>query len=309
MVQWWVNAPTATETAQWAAIGQQLGLTDFNPLSVHWNQPIKWKIEDTSSGGNIMSLAAGMVLSIGFGAFFSIVTVALTKLEQKFAGVTITSEHFNTAGRDVKTGLTAAVIVSQWTWAATLLQSSNVAWSFGLSGPFWYASGASVQVLLFGVLAIEIKRKAPNAHTFLEMVDVRWGKPAHLTFLWYGLWTNIIVSAMLLLGGSAVMMRPRPPRVALGPLIPAGTLIYTMVGGLKATFLASYLHTAIIFFGLVRATVTSRPFVRLRARDAVDDPSPLRNFPSPVSPSHPCFLASLDCLRPLRTFFNTRRSS
>ena len=175
MVQWWEEGkhPTAAETGLWTAIKGDLGLTDFDPLKVHWNEPIKWKIEDTSSGGNIMSFAAGMLLSIGFGAFFSIVTVLLTKLEQKFAGVTITSEHFNTAGRDVKTGLTAAVIVSQWTWAATLLQSSNVAWSFGLSGPFWYASGASVQVLLFGVLAIEIKRKAPNAHTFLEMVDVR----------------------------------------------------------------------------------------------------------------------------------------
>ena len=30
-----------------------------------------------------------------------------------------------------------AVIVSQWTWAATLLQSSNVAWQYGVSGPFW----------------------------------------------------------------------------------------------------------------------------------------------------------------------------
>lgn len=55
-------------------------------------------------------------------------------------------------------GLTAAVIVSQWTWAATLLQSSNVAWQYGVSGPFWYASGASIQILLFGILAIQIKR-------------------------------------------------------------------------------------------------------------------------------------------------------
>ena len=55
-------------------------------------------------------------------------------------------------------GLTAAVIVSQWTWAATLLQSSNVAWQYGVSGPFWYASGASTQILLFGILAIQIKR-------------------------------------------------------------------------------------------------------------------------------------------------------
>ena len=45
---------------------------------------------------------------------------------------------FSTAGRMIKTGLTASVIVSQWTWAATLLQSSNVAWAYGVSGPFWY---------------------------------------------------------------------------------------------------------------------------------------------------------------------------
>ena len=30
-------------------------------------------------------------------------------------------------------------------------------------------------------------------------------------------------------------------------LIPAGVLIYTFFGGLKATFFASYLHTGIIF--------------------------------------------------------------
>ena len=45
---------------------------------------------------------------------------------------------YSTAGRMIKTGLTASVIVSQWTWAATLLQSSNTAWQYGVSGPFWY---------------------------------------------------------------------------------------------------------------------------------------------------------------------------
>ena len=187
-----------------------------------------------------------------FGCFFSILTVLLTYLERKFAGVQTTSEHFNTAGRDVKTGLTASVIVSQWTWAATLLQSSNVAWQYGITGPFWYASGASIQVLIFGILAIEVKRKAPNAHTFLEMIYCRWGKAAHMTFLFFGLATNLIVSSMLLLGGCAVMQAAANiPIVASSFLIPLGTLIYTLVGGLKATFLASYLHTTIIFVGLI----------------------------------------------------------
>jgi len=164
----------------------------------------------------------------------------------------MTSEHFNTAGRDVKTGLTAAVIVSQWTWAATLLQSSNVAWNFGISGPFWYAAGASIQVLLFGVLAIEVKRKAPNCHTFLEMVKARWGKAAHFVFTYYAFATNLIVTSMLILGGADCMAATSGMNVYLASfLIPITVLTYTVMGGLKATFLASYIHTAIIFVGLV----------------------------------------------------------
>merc|ERR1719446_604015 len=152
-----------------------------------------------------LPLESGYAIVLGFGAFFSIFTTVLVFLDKKFNGTEHTSEFFNTAGRTVKTGLTASVIVSQWTWAATLLQSSNVAWNFGVSGPFWYAAGATIQVLLFGILAIEIKRKCPNAHTMLEIVDARWGKVAHLTFLIFAFMTNMLVTGMLLLGGAAVI--------------------------------------------------------------------------------------------------------
>jgi hypothetical protein len=76
---------------------------------------------------------------------------------------------FNTAGRTVKSGLVASAVVSSWTWAATLLQSSSVAYRYGVSGPFWYASGATVQILLFASIAIELKRRAPNAHVRLHI--------------------------------------------------------------------------------------------------------------------------------------------
>jgi hypothetical protein len=80
-----------------------------------------------------------------------------------------------------------------------------VAYKYGVSGPFWYASGATIQVLLFAVLAVEIKRKAPTAHTILEIVKQRWGTAAHLVFLVFCLLTNIIVTSMLILGGAAVV--------------------------------------------------------------------------------------------------------
>jgi len=209
------------------ALGVKLGLTEFNPTSVNWDAPISWKgallsgfggnsnssavnsaisgfnaalgLENTS--GSIMTQGAGYGMLFGFGIALTIGTIFLTYLEHKFGGSELNSEFFNTGGRDVKTGLTAAVIVSQWTWAATLLQSSNVAWMYGISGPFWYAAGATIQILLFGIVAIEVKRRAPNAHTFCEIIKLRWGTCAHIIFFWYGIAANAIVSAMLLLGG------------------------------------------------------------------------------------------------------------
>ncbi|CAI9830632.1 Urea active transporter [Nitrosopumilaceae archaeon] len=190
----------------------------------------------------------GWAIVVGLGAVFAVIISIEVKIEERYLGVNQTSEMFNTAGRTIKTGLTAAAIVSAWTWAATLLQSSTVAYQYGISGPFWYAAGASIQVLLFGILAIELKRKAPNAHTFLEIIRARYGNGSHKVFLVFALMTNMIVTAMLLLGGSAVVNGLTGMDISLAAfLIPLGVMIYTLVGGLKATFVADYMHTIIIF--------------------------------------------------------------
>jgi Na+/proline symporter len=170
---------------------------------------------------------------------------------------------FSTAGRTVKSGLVASAVVSSWTWAATLLQSSGIAYRYGVSGPFWYASGATVQILLFATIAIELKRRAPNAHvsfekslwctllihcqTFLEVIKARYGTEAHLVFTVFGLMTNILVTAMLLTGGSAVVSSlTGMPTPAACFLLPLGVIMYTMFGGIKATFLTDWVHTFVL---------------------------------------------------------------
>ena len=214
-------------------------------------------IAEGFSIGDVLDEGWGWFIVVGLGAVFAIVITIETKIEEKYLGVSQTSEWFNTAGRVIKTGLTAAAIVSAWTWAATLLQSSTVAYQYGISGPFWYAAGASIQVLLFGILAIELKRKAPNAHTFLEIIRARYGDGAHRVFLVFALMTNMIVTAMLLLGGAAVVNGLTGMDISLAAfLIPIGVMIYTLVGGLKATFVADYMHTIIIFIVILTFVAT-----------------------------------------------------
>jgi Na+/proline symporter len=90
-------------------------------------------------------------------------------------------------------------------------------------------------------------------HTYLEVVQARgWGPRAHQVFLGFALTCNVVVSAMLLLGGSAVIEQLTGlDRTWSSFLIPLGVLVYTYNGGLRATFYTSYFHTCIIFAVLI----------------------------------------------------------
>ncbi|KAG6870757.1 hypothetical protein C0995_010923 [Termitomyces sp. Mi166 len=79
------------------------------------------------------------------------------------------SEEFSSASKSIKLGLITSGIVLAWTTAATLLQSSAVAYKYGISGPWWYGAGAMIQVLLFAQLVAKLKLNALNAHTWLEI--------------------------------------------------------------------------------------------------------------------------------------------
>ncbi|KAF8839783.1 urea transporter [Paxillus ammoniavirescens] len=192
---------------------------------------------------------AGYGVVVGIGLFFSAFMVCLTAIQARYTGVSPkNSEEFTSASRSVKPGLIASGIVSAWTWAATLLQSSAVAYRYGISGPWWYAAGATVQVLLFAQLAAKLKLNAPYAHTWLEIVAVRWGTVAHLIFMFFGLATNLIVSSMLVLGGSATVTGlTGMSTIAACFLIPLGVAIYVVVGGMRSTLLCDYTHTTVLF--------------------------------------------------------------
>ncbi|KAJ3725059.1 urea transporter [Lentinula guzmanii] len=204
-----------------------------------------------SSSGNVLPQGAGYGVGMrtGIGLFFSAFMLLLTAVQARYTAFSPkNSEEFSSASRSVKPGLIASGIVSAWTWAATLLQSSAVAYKYGISGPWWYGAGATIQVLLFAMLAAKLKLNAPYAHTWLEIVGVRWGKAAHLIFMFFGLATNIIVSSMLILGGSATVTDlTGMSTLAACFLIPLGVVIYVIVGGMRSTLLCDYTHTTVLF--------------------------------------------------------------
>ena len=62
--------------------------------------------------------------------------------------------------------------------------------------------------------------------TFLEAVRARYGTATHFVYITFGLFTNILVTAMLLTGGSAVINSlTGVPTAAACFLLPLGVVI------------------------------------------------------------------------------------
>lgn len=195
---------------------------------------------------------AGYGIVLGFGLLLTALVLALLRIDGRGRKGDVTSEFFNTAGRSVKTGLTAAVICAQWTWTRDLTDSPTAAWLWGVSGSFWHAAGATIQLLLFSVVAVELKRKARNAHTVCEIVEARWGRAPHLTFLFFCLLTNLISTACILLSGATILNQLTGMNVWLCCfLLPWMTVIYLTFGGLRAKFFADYIYVVVMFIILI----------------------------------------------------------
>merc|ERR1719209_186324 len=204
-----------------------------------------------------VGLGAALLIFLGVGIFAVVIAQAF-QMVRKY--VYRDADNLDTAfdaGGKVSIGLTATTIVSQWTWSATLLQSSTVASKYGISGPYWYAGGATIQIIIFSILSIMLKTRAPGAKTFLQVIKARFGARTHLVFCTFAFFTNLIVMMSLTIAGTAVLnslvadLSPELAAMLLAAVIGG----YTLIGGLGATFYVSYFNTALIFMLIIMLMV------------------------------------------------------
>ena len=121
-------------------------------------------------------------------------------------------------------------------------------YNYGIQAGYYYGAGLAIQIAVMSVIGIHAKKKIPTAHTSLEAIELRYGKSAHLLYLTLSLICNICSClAMILACASGIsIIAGNLHIVASTLLIPFGVLLYTVVGGLKATFLTDFVHSSIL---------------------------------------------------------------
>ncbi|QGI81266.1 unnamed protein product [Fusarium fujikuroi] len=182
-------------------------------------------------------VAAGLAFAFGMMGLTAILKKTLNEDNSKV-------ETFMVANRTVRTGLVASAVVSSWLWSTALLSCVLVTYSYGISGAFWYGAGCSTVIVFFGYLGTVCKGRVPEAHTILEVIRIRYGTVAHLSFTFLAIVNNLLNTINMILGASAAISFLTGMHIMASTfLLPLGVVLYTLVGGIKATFLTDYIHT------------------------------------------------------------------
>ncbi|KAI4731577.1 hypothetical protein E4T49_00493 [Aureobasidium sp. EXF-10728] len=201
----------------------------------------------------LLNQAHGYGIIIGLSILFCLIILAAVRVQKRYLSEdSEQSEMFMVANRSVGTGLTASAVFSSWMWINESVICAAYTYRWGIALPVWWASGLSFQIALMALLGIVAKLRVPYAHTSLEFIRIRYGKYAHCIFILLNLVNNIFgCGSMILAGAQLVTGMTGMHVIAACILIPAGVVIYTAVGGLKATFITDYLHTAIALILLI----------------------------------------------------------
>lgn len=196
----------------------------------------------------LLSSWTSYLIIIGFSTFFALMALTLSWIEKKFSGVETNTEQFSTAGRSLKPGLIAVDIVSHWTWPGNILGPAYWCYALGIAGLLTWTSTGVVSLWIFAAVSIEFKIRAPKAHTMLELIKIRFGVPGHVVYFIYSVSVNILAVIFQLQPVVLILQYLCDSNIwAMSFLIPLGIMIYASVGGLKATFTTSYIHTVIIY--------------------------------------------------------------
>ncbi|MDD4983860.1 MAG: hypothetical protein PHH82_03430 [Candidatus ainarchaeum sp.] len=186
----------------------------------------------------------GYGLVIGFG----LVMFAITWFFARWKGYK-TKLGFLLAGRNVGWILGGATIAASWIWAPALFVSSQMAYTKGLAGIFWFTVPNVLALILFAFFAPQIRKKFPEGYTLPEYIKHKLkSESVHKIYLFPYFFYQLMSVAVQLFAGSALLYMLTGINIIIGMiLISVIVLAYTLVSGFEASVVTDLFQLILIY--------------------------------------------------------------
>lgn len=160
-------------------------------------------------------------------------------------------EDFMLAGRTVGLAMGTATVMATWVTANTVLVAPEMTYRAGIWGMIAY-SGAGLSLILFGPLAIRIKRLMPKGVTSGDFMRSRYGEK---TWLYYMFMANVYNFAFMItqaIGGGIILHLIFGIPFHIGAIsVILVCVVYTMLGGMRAVVGTDFIQTLLIMGAIV----------------------------------------------------------
>ncbi|GFR78156.1 urea-proton symporter DUR3-like [Elysia marginata] len=221
--------------------------------------------------GSVESWEA-LVLVCGLALGALLLAVVYTSIRRRVHGDVDTLDQAYDAGGKVSASLTAVCLAGQLLWPSLILQSGTRLTEPYIIGGIRSCLPVIITILLFPLLSLKLKTRAPGAKTFLQIIEARFGRTTHLLYCLFALLTNLVLNATLLMAGGnvfkVVVKDISDEMVAMVMAVLFGG--HAFLSGLGAVFYVSYFNVATIL--CVMSYITIKMF------SSASDEMPLGNF-------------------------------
>jgi Na+/proline symporter len=170
-----------------------------------------------------------------------------------------TEESRYVGARSFGTGALVATLVAAWASNYTLLAAAESGFTYGISGPIWYALAVGLPILFFVFpmnIVARIRESMPEGVTMIEYVGRRYDEKSRLVALITVLLSSILYIVSVILGVGIVLsslLNIGPDTaVAIGGVV---LIVYTALGGFEATVRSHVYQLALAGAGVVVALI------------------------------------------------------
>ncbi|WVN91191.1 uncharacterized protein L203_106448 [Cryptococcus depauperatus CBS 7841] len=192
---------------------------------------------------SLLPQSAGYATILAGGAFFAILMNGATWIQRRYTQYNPSRiEEFSSASRSVKTGcrLASPLPGSGQPFSSKPVHSPISTASLSHGGLAWAALNCCIRFYI-------LKGQGQRWRRF-DVAKVRFGTLGHFAFIFAAVVANFVVGSEILIGGAGVITGMTGISEYAGIwLLPTVIVLYVLTGGLRATFVADYLHCCILF--------------------------------------------------------------
>lgn len=145
---------------------------------------------------------SGFIILAGYGVMLGLIYLVLRK-KGAFHKESVDNMIF--AGGRVRPGILVFSVLSAWMWTTSIFGASETYTLYGIWGPLGYVIGASISFAVFVPVICSIRRRLPQATTYLDFLQERYGRATKFFFYIFA----FLVSAYVLIEqavGIAIVM-------------------------------------------------------------------------------------------------------